>query len=148
MVQDFDSVIATAPALEDDLASRVEFMSHDFFTEQPVRDADVYFFRWIFHNWSDKYCIKILESLIPAFKTGARIIISDAVVPQANQMPKRMERQVRSFDLVMSAIHNGKERELSDWAELFQAADKRFEFQETIQPPGSNHSLIVAVWTG
>ncbi|KAI8944221.1 S-adenosyl-L-methionine-dependent methyltransferase [Xylaria longipes] len=149
VVQDLDPVIKDARkrALPD-VASRISFMVHDFFETQPVSGAEVYFFRWIFHNWSDKYCIEILKSLIPALKNGARIIISDAVLPGVNEVPKRLERQMRSFDLVMSAIQNAKERELSDWAELFRATDKRFEFQGATRPPGSNHSLIVAIWTG
>ncbi|KAF1969842.1 S-adenosyl-L-methionine-dependent methyltransferase [Bimuria novae-zelandiae CBS 107.79] len=42
----------------------VKFMTHDFFQPQPVEDADVYFYRWIFHNWPNKYCVKILQALI------------------------------------------------------------------------------------
>ena len=32
------------------LRARLTFMAHDFFTEQSVRGADVYYFRWIFHG--------------------------------------------------------------------------------------------------
>jgi 16S rRNA G1207 methylase RsmC len=56
-VQDLSEVIATAPAAE----NRVEFQAYNFFTEQPVKRADVYLFRIIFHNWSDKYCVKICQ---------------------------------------------------------------------------------------
>jgi hypothetical protein len=54
--------------------------SSDFFTPQPVA-ADVYYFRSIFHNWADKYCVEILRSLVPALKKGARIIIHERVLP-------------------------------------------------------------------
>ena len=123
-------------------------MVHDFFKPQPVSGADVYFFRWIFHNWSDKYCIQILRNLIPALKRGARVIISDAVLPEPGEIPKKLESQMRSFDLAMSAIQNAKERDLSDWATLFRNADERFEFQGATRPPGSNHPIIVALWGG
>ena len=56
-------------------------MTQDFFTLQPIKDADVYFFRAIFHDWPDKYCIQILQNLIPALKTGARVIIQDPHTP-------------------------------------------------------------------
>ncbi|KAL8652271.1 MAG: hypothetical protein Q9226_004340, partial [Calogaya cf. arnoldii] len=46
-----DAHITKMPA---ELADRVSFMVHHMFTEQPVKDADVYYFRWIFHDWSDK----------------------------------------------------------------------------------------------
>ena len=45
-------------AFPKDLKERIDFMPHDFFTEQPVKGADVYFMRWILHNWSDKYFCK------------------------------------------------------------------------------------------
>lgn len=52
----------------------------DFFTEQPVT-ADLYYFRTVFHNWADKYCVKILRALIPALRPGARILIHERVLP-------------------------------------------------------------------
>ncbi|KAI0388943.1 S-adenosyl-L-methionine-dependent methyltransferase [Xylariaceae sp. FL0594] len=147
IVQDLGPVIADAQKnVPEDVAGRVSFQVHDFFEEQPVKGADVYFFRWIFHNWSDKYSIKILKSLVPALGDGATVIISDAVLPGPGEIPRRVEQQMRSFDLVMSAIQNARERELRDWAQLFRSADERFELRDVKRPPGSNHSLIVARW--
>ncbi|KAI2608113.1 S-adenosyl-L-methionine-dependent methyltransferase [Hypoxylon fragiforme] len=75
IVQDLECVVTecskNAPS---DASSQIFFMAHDFLTPQPIYGADVYFFRWIFHNWSDKYCIKILRNLILALKPGAKII--------------------------------------------------------------------------
>ena len=68
--------------LPPELKGRVEFVAHDFFTEQTVRDADVYFFRWILHNWSDKYCHRILRALVPALKKGARVLVYEFVLPE------------------------------------------------------------------
>lgn len=62
IVQDLPGTIASSPELPLGLGNRVTFMSHDFFTEQPVKNADVYFFRWIFHNWSDEYSLRIQVS--------------------------------------------------------------------------------------
>ena len=70
-------------------------MAHDFFTEQPVKDADVYFFKWIFHDWSDKYSIKILRSLIPALKKGSKIILNEYVIPQPGEVSLLKEREIR-----------------------------------------------------
>ncbi|KAJ4420448.1 hypothetical protein N0V82_004324 [Gnomoniopsis sp. IMI 355080] len=62
VVQDLDEhIIKDADAQKPaDVADRVRFMVHDFLTPQPLR-ASVYFFRMIFHNWPDKYCVKILQ---------------------------------------------------------------------------------------
>jgi len=59
------------------LNPRIQFMKHDFFTEQPVKDADVYFFRCTLHNWPDEFVVKALKALIPALKPGARVVIQD-----------------------------------------------------------------------
>ena len=57
------------------LQERVSFMPHDFFEEQPVKGANVYFLRYILHNWSDKYALRILKALVPAMKSGSRIVV-------------------------------------------------------------------------
>ncbi|KAI1123665.1 S-adenosyl-L-methionine-dependent methyltransferase [Nemania abortiva] len=149
VVQDLEPVISAAKkAAPADLDGRVKFMTHDFLTEQPVSGADVYLFRWIFHNWSDKYSIKILRNLIPALKTGAKVVINDNVLPQPGVLSKWQEDRLRSMDLTMTEIQNSHEREVGDWAKLFSDADPRFEFQGAKQPPGSNLWLVVAEWKG
>jgi trans-aconitate methyltransferase len=95
LVQDLEPVIAGASSLVPaDLAPRVSFMAHDFFSEQPV-EADVYYFRWIFHNWSDKYCIQILRYLIPVLKPGARVLVQDSCIPEPGDMAHWREKQLR-----------------------------------------------------
>lgn len=96
VVQDLGPVVAAAQEeVPTDLAGRVKFMTHDFLTEQPVRGADVYFFRWIFHNWSDKYCVKILRNLIPALKPGAKVVINDNVLPKPGVMSRWQEERLK-----------------------------------------------------
>lgn len=83
IVQDSAAVVNSGEAaLPDDLKERIQFMPHDFFTEQPVKGADVYFMRWILHNWSDKYCLQILQSLAPALKKGARVMLYECLLPE------------------------------------------------------------------
>lgn len=95
IVQDLQPVIESRPKFTIDLEDRVTFMAHDFFTEQPIKNAAVYLFRWIFHNWSDKYCLLILRNLIPALKPNARIIINDVCLPEPNTLSLSVERQIR-----------------------------------------------------
>jgi len=92
VVQELQEVVAMSkeePELD------VKFMVHDFFKEQPVRDADVYLLRWILHNWRDKHCIQILRALIPALKTGARVLVMDFVMPPALGLPNLVHRKFR-----------------------------------------------------
>ena len=78
-----------------DVAHRVEFIAHDFFTEQPIKNADVYFFRCVFHNWADQACIKILKALIPALKVGARVLVQEILLPEPGTMSAYQERKLR-----------------------------------------------------
>ena len=96
VVQDLPEVIAGAE-VPDDLkgTGRVTFMAHDFFTEQPVKGADIYHLRWILHNWPEKYCIKILRNLIPALKKGARILVSETCLPSYGEWSRHEERPRR-----------------------------------------------------
>lgn len=60
-------------------------MVHDFFTPQPVA-ADAYFFRMIFHDWSNKNCVRILRALVPVLRKGAKVLINDTVCQQSREL--------------------------------------------------------------
>ena len=96
IVQDRPGVVADARAkLPQELTNRVIFMEHDFFGEQPVKAADVYFLRWVLHDWSNKYSIKILRSLIPALKRGAKILVNEQILPEPGEVSLYQERMLR-----------------------------------------------------
>lgn len=98
VIQDLPSTIEGHPTLPPELANRTTFMAHDFFTRQPIENADVFFFRWIFHNWPDKYCLQILQNLIPALKSGARIVVNEWCLPEPHTISNRLDRRMR-FEL-------------------------------------------------
>ena len=92
IIQDLPEVIADGPShVPSELQDRIQFMAHDFFTEQPIKGADVYFIRWIIHNWPDKYGVKLLQNLIPSLKNGARVIISEMVLPSYHEVSREQE---------------------------------------------------------
>jgi SAM-dependent methyltransferase len=82
VVQDLPQVVGSAQTLTNNLT----FMAHDFFQEQPVKDADVYLLRWVLHDWSDLYAAKILRALIPALKPGSRLIINEFCFPEPGEI--------------------------------------------------------------
>jgi len=92
--QDLESTIQSAPALPSDISGRVQFMTHDFFSPQTIV-AEAYIFRWIFHNWADKYAAEILQALTPALKPGAKILVQDGVLPDPGQIPSWREQDLR-----------------------------------------------------
>lgn len=78
--------------LPEEYHGRVQFQLHSFFTPQPIKNADVYFFRLIFHDWADEQCIDILRNLVPALKNGAKILINEIVLPEPNTIPTNAEK--------------------------------------------------------
>lgn len=168
IVQDLPEIVSQAQAaqngVEKEIASRVSFLPHDFFTTQPIKNADVYFLRMIFHNYSDKYAVKILHHLMPAMKKGpggSKLLIADQVMHPivgssswenssgaSNGVSARDENVMRFLDLTMHAMLNAKEREMVDWEALFRRASEGREegvLKVTGQrkPEGSIHSIIV-----
>ena len=81
--------------LPQELEGRVEFETHDFFEEQPRKGADVYFFRWVFHDWSDKYAVQLLQKLVPALKKGSRVVVNDVCLPPHGALSMYQERIFR-----------------------------------------------------
>ncbi|KAI0157409.1 S-adenosyl-L-methionine-dependent methyltransferase [Xylariaceae sp. FL1272] len=135
VVQDLEPVIEEAKkSVPDDVAGRFEFMTHSFFTPQPVHDAIVYLFRWILHNWTDRYALNILRNLVPALRPGTRILIQDVVLPAPGSMSNYEEIQMRSTDLTQKVIQKSHERELNDWKRLASAADDRYKFEHVARP--------------
>ncbi|KAM7189018.1 S-adenosyl-L-methionine-dependent methyltransferase [Naviculisporaceae sp. PSN 640] len=131
VVQDIQGPVIEAASVNipPDLTGRLSYMIYDFFTEQPVRGATAYVFRAVFHNWSDKYAVKMLEALKPALEPGvSHVVINDVVVPDAETL-KRLDEEgkvdavhVRSADMAMGYLMNAADRELEDWKALFEMA--------------------------
>ncbi|KAL8830046.1 MAG: hypothetical protein Q9191_001663 [Dirinaria sp. TL-2023a] len=140
IVQDRPDVVELGRReLNSDLIHRVIFMEHDFFKAQPVIHADVYLLRFILHNWSNAYAVRILRALVPALKDGARVLVMDQVIPDPNAISK-------SFDLNMWALNNAQERDLHDWEKLFKDADPGFRIAGVTKPEGSVLSIIEIIW--
>ncbi|KAL6864006.1 S-adenosyl-L-methionine-dependent methyltransferase [Trichoderma novae-zelandiae] len=130
------------------LQSRVLLTTHDFFAPQPVAAAAAYFFRMIFHGFSDKYCLRILRALIPALRRGAKIIINDGALPEPGTAGYIEEKTMRTLDLFMQVTVNAREREPDDWRQLFARADERFKFVDIWKPDRSRMWFVEAEWTG
>lgn len=147
VVQDRAEVVANA-VVEDDLEKRLEFQVHDFFSPQPVKDADAYFFRRVMMEWNDKQVIQILSALKPALKVGAMVQIQDFFVPEPGRCPLWQERQFRSSDLLALALANAGSRESEEWRLLFERSGSGFEWKGVRIVENSDVAFIEAVWKG
>ncbi|KAI1471098.1 putative hydroxyindole O-methyltransferase [Daldinia caldariorum] len=149
VVQDQPEVIkGLEKRIPEELKNRIHGMEHDFFTPQPVNGADAYLLRWVFHNWSDKYCVKILQSLVPSLKKQAKIIINDICIPEPGQLGIAADCGLRQMDILMKAFNNARERDAETWEMLFTLADPRFNFLGIKLPQGARMAIIQAEWTG
>ncbi|KAF9640005.1 hypothetical protein BFW01_g11811 [Lasiodiplodia theobromae] len=116
-------------------SGQVKFMPHDFFTENPVKGADVYWLRSIIHDWSDEYCVKILTGVRKAMSSNSRVLICDQVMntttghPELTPAPAPLPanygeymRPLHQLDMIMLAAHNGIERTPAEVQVLLEAA--------------------------
>jgi hypothetical protein len=102
--------------------------------------------RWVLHDWSDKYAVRILQNLVPVMKTGTRVLFFEYVLDE-----EPVTNATESFGLKLDKImglFNAKERTTKQWKEVMKKADERFVWKRTEQPAASSMSVIEAVWEG
>ncbi|KAI0188447.1 S-adenosyl-L-methionine-dependent methyltransferase [Xylaria flabelliformis] len=143
-VQDREEVISVAREAG---PSPVEFQIHSFWDPNPLKGADAYFLRQVIHDWPRKEAIDILRALTPALKPGARVLISEFMVPELADDDLLEAKMIREMDLQMMAITNAKERTKDEVVELFTGADSRFRFNAVHQSPEDRKVCIFeAIW--
>ncbi|PNH47456.1 hypothetical protein VD0004_g823 [Verticillium dahliae] len=119
-------------------AGRIQFVAHDFFEKNPVPEADVYWLRYVLHDWSDDYCVRILSGIRQSMGPRSRILICDQVMNTTHgcsDLPPAPEpllpnwgyytRYSHQRDLAMMAIINGIERKPDEFRELVERAGLR-----------------------
>lgn len=124
------------------IKSRISVQAHDFFEEQPCRNANVYLLRMILHDWPMREATVILKRLLPALRKSSRIIIMDTVLPRPGSIPSAEERLLRARDMTMLQAFNSLERDLNDWKELLKGVDERLSLVNLVKPVGSVMSAM------
>lgn len=98
---------------------------YGFIIYDDIINDDFFFLQWVLHDWSDEDCIKILKrckEAIPNKDNEGKIIIIDTVVgPTKDNYVSEVETQVL-FDLLMLVTARGKQRNESEWRNIFTAA--------------------------
>lgn len=126
-----------------EVVDRVSFRAHDIFTLQPIKHADVYLFRFVFHDWPDAYCVQLLKAVIPVMKPTSKILIVDGIVDQWQDVRyKAADRLVTALDLQVWAMMNAKERTQQDWEELLRSASPKLSAKAFRKPEGSAAGFI------
>lgn len=68
-------------------SGRIRMLAHDFFTEQPVKNATIFLMKQIMHDWSDKYATKILKQLHAAAMPSTRVLLVESLTSYACHDP-------------------------------------------------------------
>ncbi|KAI0886388.1 S-adenosyl-L-methionine-dependent methyltransferase [Annulohypoxylon maeteangense] len=134
--------------IPEEVSGRIKYQAYDFFTEQVIKNADVYIFRTVIHDWPDSYAIKILRNQIPALKQGAIILINDICIEPSQWKPCIKNQTQSAHDIMVKMALNAKERTKREWEELLLAADEGFRIASIVSPANSAHSIIEIVWEG
>ena len=131
------------------LPSTILFQTYNFLTTpQPVRGADVYYFRNIFHNWPDKNCITILRNQVPSLKPGARLLIDDFTLHEPGSVGWVQERRRRWMDVNMLVFFGSRERTLEEWRALLGEADVRFVLRGVSRARERPNVVLDVEWMG
>lgn len=118
-----DLILQDRPYVLDEVAEGdipgVTKMAHDFFTPQPVKNAQMYYIRRVMHDWQDADAVRILENVVPAMAPDSRVIVSDMALPEPVT-----ERDAGAIWLdIMMLVIGGKERTVRDWEVLGRKRD-------------------------
>ncbi|ETS84536.1 hypothetical protein PFICI_02561 [Pestalotiopsis fici W106-1] len=113
IVQDLPSTFEAVPRPP----PGVEFMPYDMFTSQPIKDAHVYYYRHIFHDWNDEDVSRFLQQLLPVLKARPRskLLLVDLVLPDLNVGIYEAARDISMFPI------GGLERTERQWQNLLAA---------------------------
>jgi hypothetical protein len=101
------------------LEERCRYVAGDMFKEVPG-DADVYSLKMILHDWSDRECIQILQTIRYA-KPSARIFIAEHIVPGPSE-----SHFSKLFDIHMMCWGSGRERTEEEYASLLEVSGWHF----------------------
>ncbi|QKX57654.1 uncharacterized protein TRUGW13939_04772 [Talaromyces rugulosus] len=101
-----------------DLDQVITKVTYDFFKEQPIKGARVYFYHHFLHDWSDDYCVRILARAVSAMAIGySKLLLHEMIVPE-----RRASQFQAQFDLTMMAFNGGLERTEKQWGALLKRA--------------------------
>jgi len=118
------------------VAERAEVVSGDFFTAIPA-GADTYLMSMILHDWNDSQAVAILANARQAMGRRSELLVIEAIVPEGDTAHDGKLR-----DLIMLALHPGRERTEAEFAGLFERAGLRLRETKAV---AASTGLLVAV---
>jgi len=122
---------ASAIIAESPEANRIEVRGGDFFDAVPA-GGDLYLLKQILHDWGDEECAVILRSIRDAIADRGRLAVIEYLLPDA-----RVHHHGFAMDIHMMVLSTGKERTLSEYEALLEAAGFKLD-RVTENPQGQS----------
>ncbi|CAJ1950563.1 unnamed protein product [Sphenostylis stenocarpa] len=94
----------------------VEHVAGDMFESVP--NGDAIFMKWILHDWSDEYCLKLLKNCHKALPSDGKVIVVDLILPDLPESTVTARSGFQADLLMMTQNPGGKERTQNEFMEL------------------------------
>jgi hypothetical protein len=127
------AAIAASP-----VADRIETRGGDFFAAVPA-GGDLYLLKQILHDWGDEDCVRILRAIRAAITERGRLAVIEYLLPDACEHHPGF-----AMDIHMMVLSTGRERTLSDYEALLEAAGFRLD-RVTGNPRGQSVAEAIPV---
>ncbi|XP_037496748.1 caffeic acid 3-O-methyltransferase [Jatropha curcas] len=112
---DLPHVIEDAPSFPG-----VEHVGGDMFVTAPKGDA--IFMKWICHDWSDEYCLKLLKNCYNAIPANGKVIVAEYILPVAPDTSLATKAVIHMDCLMLAHLPGGKERTEEEFETLAKGA--------------------------
>lgn len=156
IIQDLPETLA---GLQKNEFRQIEYMPHDFFTEEPIKGmiismrpcriqqssnanisakgASAYYLHYICHDWADEDCQKILGNIAAAMDSKSRILIDDLVLADTE-----VDTISASLDVLMMMLTGGVERSEAHWRKLITSVTPALEIERIWSQRSDRESII------
>ncbi|KAJ5088111.1 hypothetical protein N7456_011727 [Penicillium angulare] len=137
VLQDLPETIKGIPA--GTLGPKVRPVVYDFFTEQNIKGADIYYLKSVLHDWDDISSVEILSNTAKAMKPQSRLLINEIVLLDTNESLLKCD-----MDMLMLYLCNGMERTKTQWEELLAKVEPALKLVNVWSAQGDQQSVIEA----
>jgi hypothetical protein len=125
------AIVAASP-----VADRIETQGGNFFEAVPA-GGDLYLLKQILHDWDDEECVQILRAIRTAIADRGRLAVIEYLLPETC-----VPHSGFAMDVHMMVLSTGRERTLSEYNELFEAAGFRLD-RVTGNPQGQSVAEVI-----
>ncbi|KAI1506101.1 O-methyltransferase-domain-containing protein [Biscogniauxia marginata] len=132
IIQDSADTIAYGQSVHGSEGLSIEWQQIDFFSEQPMKGAEVYLLRHVLIDHPDGITLKILNCIANAMDEKSRLLIADVVVP--DRYGEDSDSLVNALDLYLLSLFNSKERSVEQLAGLLGSVERPLEIVKVWRP--------------